>query len=69
MRQWFGLSDPAMEETLHDVPLYLEFAGVSSRASRFPDETTFLRFCHVLEEYELAVEGLTRRTSTSSGGL
>ena len=22
MQQWFGLSDPAMEEALHDVPLY-----------------------------------------------
>lgn len=23
--QWFGLSDPAMEEALYDVPLYREF--------------------------------------------
>ena len=22
LQQWFGLSDPAMEEALHDVPLY-----------------------------------------------
>ena len=22
MQQWFGLSDPAMEEALYDVPLY-----------------------------------------------
>lgn len=26
MRQWFNLSDPAMEEALHDVPLFREFA-------------------------------------------
>ena len=26
MQQWFGLSDPAMEEALHDVPLYCQFA-------------------------------------------
>ena len=26
MQQWFTLSDPAMEEALHDVPLYREFA-------------------------------------------
>jgi IS5 family transposase len=25
LQQWFGLSDPAMEEALHDVPLYREF--------------------------------------------
>lgn len=27
MQQWFTLSDPAMEEALHDVPLFREFAG------------------------------------------
>ena len=26
MQQWFGLSDPAMEEALHDMPLLREFA-------------------------------------------
>jgi IS5 family transposase len=26
LQQWFGLSDPAMEEALHDVPLYREFS-------------------------------------------
>lgn len=26
LQQWFGLSDPAMEEALHDIPLYCEFA-------------------------------------------
>ena len=25
MQQWFTLSDPAMEEALHDVPLFREF--------------------------------------------
>ena len=28
MQQWFTLSDPAMEESLHDVPLFREFAGL-----------------------------------------
>lgn len=28
MRQWFGLSDVAMEEALYDTPLYREFAGL-----------------------------------------
>ncbi|CAJ0780363.1 hypothetical protein R8510_04734 [Ralstonia chuxiongensis] len=27
-QQWFGLSDPAMEAALHDIPLYREFAGL-----------------------------------------
>jgi IS5 family transposase len=30
MQQWFGLSDPAMEEALFDVPLYREFAGLDN---------------------------------------
>ena len=58
MQQWFGLSDPAMEEALHDVPLYLEFAGLGSGASRIPDETTILRFRHLLEKHDLAVDML-----------
>jgi IS5 family transposase len=58
MQQWFGLSDPAMEEALHDVPLYLEFAGLSSAAGRIPDETTILRFRHLLEKHDLAVDML-----------
>ena len=58
MQQWFGLSDPAMEEALHDVPLSLEFAGLSSGAGRIPDETTILRFRHLLEKHDLAVDML-----------
>jgi IS5 family transposase len=57
MQQWFGLSDPAMEEALHDVPLYREFAGLGMK--RLPDETTILRFRHLLEKHELAGPMLT----------
>lgn len=28
MQQWFNLSDPAMEEALHDMALFLDFAGL-----------------------------------------
>jgi IS5 family transposase len=41
LQQWFGLSDPAMEEALHDVPLYREFAkldGVTGSAARRDDD-------------------------------
>ena len=54
LQQWFGLSDPAMEEALHDVPLYREFAGIESGMVRLPDESTILRFRHLLEEHGLA---------------
>ncbi|CAP64117.1 transposase fragment, IS5 [Cupriavidus taiwanensis] len=36
LQQWFGLSDPAMEEALHDVPLYREFAGLDNWTVRLP---------------------------------
>ena len=53
MQQWFTLSDPAMEEALHDVPLFREFAGLDWD-SRLPDESTILRFRHLLERHQLA---------------
>ncbi|CAB3778804.1 hypothetical protein LMG28614_00741 [Paraburkholderia ultramafica] len=43
MQQWFGLSDPAMEEALCDVPLYREFVGLDGGMTRLPDESTILR--------------------------
>ncbi|MDP1998075.1 MAG: IS5 family transposase [Rhodoferax sp.] len=55
MQQWFGLSDPAMEEALHDVPLYREFAGLDW-TTRLPDESTILRFRHLLDKHKLAVQ-------------
>jgi IS5 family transposase len=56
MQQWFTLSDPAMEEALHDVPLFREFAGVEGWDERLPDESTILRFRHVLEKHKLSTQ-------------
>ena len=36
MQQWFGPSDPAMEEALYDVPLYRDFAGLDGGMTRLP---------------------------------
>jgi IS5 family transposase len=58
MQQWFTLSDPAMEEALHDVPLFREFAGLDSWTTRLPDESTILRFRHLLETHKLAAQML-----------
>lgn len=54
LQQWFSLSDLAMQEALHDVPLYCEFTGLDAGATRLPDESTILRFRHLLEEHQLA---------------
>ena len=57
MQQWFTLSDPAMEEALHDVPLFREFAQLTWD-QRLPDESTILRFRHLLERHKLAEQML-----------
>jgi IS5 family transposase len=53
MQLWFTLSDPAMEEALHDIPLFREFASLGWD-TRLPDESTILRFRHLLEKHKLA---------------
>ena len=57
LQQWFALSDPAMEEALHDMPVFREFAKLDD-VVRLPDETTILRFRHLLEKHDLAVDML-----------
>ncbi len=42
MQQWFGLSDPAMEEALHDTPIYRQFITLADGSVSIPDETTIL---------------------------
>ncbi|MDR5880512.1 IS5 family transposase [Caballeronia sp. LZ032] len=56
IQQWFSLSDPAMEEALYDVPLYREFAGLDGAMTRLPDETTILRFRHLLQAHGIAAQ-------------
>jgi IS5 family transposase len=76
MQQWFNLSDPAMEEALHDVPVFRDFAGLSNWADAMPSESSILRFRHLLERHKLAeqilatvngllsVKGLLLKTGT-----
>ena len=64
LQQWFGLSDPAMEEALHDISLYCEFAKLDPGAMRLPDESTILRFLHLLEENNLSVQLLATINAT-----
>jgi IS5 family transposase len=52
MQQWFGLSDPAMEEALWETPLLRDFAGISFDFEGVPDETTILKFRHLLEKHD-----------------
>lgn len=56
MQQWFGLSDPAMEEALYDMAPMRRFAGLTLSSAGIPDETTILNFRHLLERNGLAAE-------------
>ena len=58
LQQWFGFSDPGMEEAFYDSPVLQRFAGVDLGVAAAPDETTILRFRHLLEQHELCGEML-----------
>lgn len=64
LQQFFGHSDPAMEEALHDIPLYREFARLDAGMSRLPDESTILRFRHLLEAHNLSLQILATVNAT-----
>lgn len=69
LQLWWNLSDPAMEEELRERPLYCQFAGLAG-ARRIPDETTVLRFRHLLEKAALAPQILaTINAGLSAQGL
>src|SRR6187455_1457730 len=56
MQNWFGYSDPAMEEALYEIAPVRQFAGVSLTRGTVPDETTILNFRHLLERHALAAK-------------
>ena len=49
LQQWYGLSDPAMEDALYDIESMRRFTGIDLEADVVPDETTILNFRHLLE--------------------
>jgi IS5 family transposase len=58
MQQWFNLSDPGVEEAFYESATLRRFAGVDLGAAPAPDETTVLRFRHLLENHDLGGEML-----------
>src|SRR5438477_340334 len=53
LQQWFDLSDPAAEDALYDSESMRRFVGVDLSDDAVPDETTILRFRHLLEAHHL----------------
>ena len=59
MQNWFGLSDPGMEEALYEVASMRQFARLTLLGA-IPDESTILHFRHLLEQNEIAPQILER---------
>jgi transposase, IS5 family len=53
MQQWFNLSDPQAEDAIYDSESMRRFARVELAQDVVPDESTILRFRHLLEEHQL----------------
>lgn len=53
LQLWFDLSDPAVEEALYDSLAMRSFVGIDLGREPVPDETTVMRFRHLLEEHHL----------------
>ena len=53
LQQWFNLSDPQAEDAIYDSESMRRFARVELGDEVVPDETTILRFRHLLEQHGL----------------
>ena len=53
LQQWYSLSDPAMEEEIYDRASFQKFLNLDLIHDPVPDETTILKFRHLLEEHDL----------------
>lgn len=54
LQNWFSLSDPAMEEALYEITPMRQFARLTLSAP-IPEDTTLMKFRHLLEKYQMAV--------------
>ena len=53
LQQWFNLSDPQAEDAIYDSESMRRFARVELGDDKIPDESTILRFRHLLEKHRL----------------
>lgn len=53
MQQWFSYSDRQMEDALYEIESIRRFAKFTSVLDALPDETTILKFRHLLESHKL----------------
>jgi len=53
LQQWCDLSDPQAEDSIYDSESMRRFVGIELGEDTIPDETTILRFRHLLEKHDL----------------
>lgn len=53
LQHWFNLSDPGVEDALYESPVLRRFVGIDLGRAPVPDETTVMRFRHLLEQHGL----------------
>ena len=56
VQQWFNLSDPQAEDSLYDSESIRRFVRIELSEDVIPDETTILRFRHLLEQHGLTAQ-------------
>ncbi len=56
LAQWYNLSDPGLEDAINDRISFQKFLGLDLSYEQAPDETTFVKFRHFLEEHNLYEE-------------
>ena len=64
LQQWFNLSDPQAEDAIYDSESMRRFVRVELSDEVVPDETTILRFRHLLGQH-----GLTQAIFNSITGF
>ena len=53
LQHWFTMSDPGVEDALYESPIMRRFVGIDLGREPVPDETTVMRFRHLLEAHDL----------------
>jgi transposase, IS5 family len=53
LQLWYNLSDPALEDAVHDRLSFQRFLQLDPLTQKVPDETTVLHFRHVMEQHQL----------------
>jgi IS5 family transposase len=67
LQHWFNLSDPKLEDEVHESDSMRRFVGIDLGCDRVPDETTVCKFRHLLERHGLG-ERIFARVGEILGG-